>query len=250
MGQELETNLHYVIMLLTGWVVSIDILLRNLLFVFISRMCLWNLTMNLKTKKPVRPVYYQFHLLEAHQNRENVYLFHQTRIISNIYGFLLIIFLRFCNRYHEVTDRHLSSSFCRFWHYYSTHTHTHTQIYRRRSHFILESASCAVVLSCERPYIRPEHKPTSWTVKNAEYNFWMPKNISPHLTVALRKVFSGFVEVEDTYPPLLLHLSSTVADSRSFVSLYSALPVQQLLFRAQYLMLWGLRQIFDLCSSF
>jgi hypothetical protein len=36
--------------------------------------------------------------------------------------------LRFCNRYHEVTYRHLSSSFCRFWHHYSTHTHKFTVV--------------------------------------------------------------------------------------------------------------------------
>lgn len=108
----------------------------------------------------------------------------------------LIIFTRDGSRYYEVTARHLSSCFCRFWHSYSTLTHQ--QIYRGRSDFILESASCAVVLSCGRPYIRPEHKPTSSTVKNAEYNFWMPKKYFPTSQCGFEEgFFSGFVEVED-----------------------------------------------------
>jgi len=60
----------------------------------------------------------------------------------------LTIFMRGRSRYYEVTARHLSSCFCRFWHPYSTLTHK--QIYRGRSDFILESASCAVALSCGR----------------------------------------------------------------------------------------------------
>lgn len=122
--------------------------------------------------------------------------------------------MRDCSRYYEVTARHLSSCFCRFWHSYSTHTHK--QIYRGRSDFILESASCAVVLSCGRPYIRPEHKPTSSTVKNAEYNFWMPKKYFPASQCGFEEGgFSGFVEVEDIYPASLLHLSSVVTESSS-----------------------------------
>jgi hypothetical protein len=191
-------------MLLTGWVVSIDTLLRNLLCIFVSRIYLWNPSANLKRNKPVRPADYQFHLLAAHQNWENIYIFfYKTHITHSIYGFF-IIFTRDCSRYYEVTARHLSSYFCGIWHPYSTLTHK--QIYRGRSDFILESASCAVVLSCGRPYIRPEHKPTSSTVKNAEYNFWMPKKYFPTSQCGFEEgVFSGCVEVEDIYPAPPLH---------------------------------------------
>lgn len=151
--------------------------------------------------------------------------------------------MRDCNRYYDVTEGHLSSCFCKFWHSYSTLTHK--QIYRGRSDFILESASCAVVLSCGRPYIRPEHKPTSSTVKNAEYNFWMPKKYFPTSQCGFEEGgFQWFCGGGRYLPCSSLTLIFCCSWVQFFVPLCSVLPAQPRLSLMQYLVLCGLKVFF------